>query len=85
MLTAAVHIGKELSWLMAVCHSNGLSLSSRCTSVGRLTLHCSFWPLIAFAPLLGDLLDGAKDVKVIAERGFSFFTTSQLCFSLLLL
>lgn len=71
MLTAAVHIGKELSWLMAVCHSNGLSLSSRCTSVGHLALHCSFWPPIAFAPLLGDLLDGAKNVKVIAEREVS--------------
>lgn len=85
MLTAAAHIGKELSWLMAVCHSNGLSVSSGRASVGHLALHCSSWPPIAFAPMLDDLLAGAEDVKVIAERGFCFFTTSQLCFPLRLL
>lgn len=85
MLTAAAHIGKELSWLMAICHTNGLSLSCGPASVGRSALHRSFWSPTDFHPLPDDLLAWAQEEKVIAERGFHFFTTSQLCFSSLLL
>lgn len=35
---------KELSWLMTVCHCNGVALSSGPASVGRLDLHGSTLP-----------------------------------------
>lgn len=63
MLTAAPHIGKELSWLMAVCHANGLSLSSGRASMGRSALHRSSWPPIAVPSLPDDLLAGAQHRK----------------------
>lgn len=90
MLTAAAHIGKELSWLRAVCHANGLARSSGRASEGPLgssspLLASSRLPSIAGWPSGWRSGQKKKKEKVVAERGFCFFTTSQLCFSSLLL
>lgn len=71
MLTTAAHIGKELSWLMAVCHTNGLSLSSGRASVGGVALHRSSWPPIALPPLLDDLSGWSSRQKKSLLRAVS--------------
>lgn len=89
MLTAAPHIGagsKELSWLMALCHRNGASLSSgrrlhgtlralhRCALASTRPRPAAEWPSAS-----GSRRRGGS--RAVPARGPSFLAVCYVCFT----